>query len=308
MSWGDELIAERLTPGQRITLGLYKKRLARSARIFAQNRLALVGLIMLGVVTLMALLAPVLAPYDPTVNHYHGEGDPKILERPTLEHPLGTTHLAEDVLSQLIWGSRISLFVGLMSGFVVLVVGVSVGLAAGYYKGWVDLVLMRFVDALYAIPAIPLVLVITMFVGSSVWNVILAMALVLWRNMARIVRSETLSISERPFVKAARASGAGDLRIMYIHIAPILLPIVLVETTFVIGAAILIEAGLSFLGLGAGELMSWGTMLQLTFTTGAIRRAWWWVVPPGVAITGLVVAFFYISRGIEDVTNPRLDR
>lgn len=301
-------IAARLTESQRIRLTLYKKRTINAAHVYARNKVAIVGLAVLLLVTFTAFFAPVLAPYHPQDNFYHEEGNPKTLEPPTTDHPLGTTHLAQDVLSQLIWGSRVSLFVGVMSGLVVLLVGTTVGLVAGYYKGWVDAVLMRFVDALYAIPAIPLVLVITMFVGSSVWNIIIAMALVLWRNMARLVRSETLSVSERPFVKAAKASGASDVRIMYIHIAPNLVPLMLVEVTFVMGAAILIEAGLSFLGLGAGDLMSWGTMLQLTFTTGAIRHAWWWVVPPGVAITALVVGFFYISRGIEDVTNPVLDR
>jgi peptide/nickel transport system permease protein len=189
-----------------------------------------------------------------------------------------------------------------------LVIGTTVGLFAGYYKGKVDLILMRVVDVLYGIPALPLVLIIAMFFGNSVWNIVIAMALVLWRTMARLVRSQTLSLAEQPFVKAAKAAGASDLRIMYIHIAPNLVPLMLVEGTFVMGAAILVEAGLSFLGLGAANMVSWGTMLQLTFTSGAIRSAWWWVLPPGLSITLLVVAFFYVSRGIEDITNPVLER
>jgi peptide/nickel transport system permease protein len=132
------------------------------------------------------------------------------------------------------------------------------------------------------------------------------MMLVLWRTSARLIRSETMSLAEQPFVKAARASGASDARIMFVHIAPILVPIMLIEGTFVAGSAILLEAGISFLGLGATEMMSWGVMLQLTFSSGAIARAWWWVIPPGLSITILVVSFFYISRGIEDVTNPQI--
>lgn len=305
-SWS--LLDDRLTENQRITLELYRERLWKAARIYRQNRPAMIGLGVLVTVLVMAVAAPLLAPYDPNENFYNDAGQPEALEPPSVKHPMGTTHLAKDVLSQLIWGSRVSVIVGFLSGLTVLVVGTTVGLVSGYYKGTVDLVLMRFVDVLYGIPAIPLVLVITMFVGNSVWNIIIAMTLVLWRNMARLVRSQTLSLSERPYVKAAKAAGASDLRIMYLHIAPNLAPLMLVEGTFVMGAAILIEAGLSFLGLGAAEMTSWGTMLQLTFTTGAIRSAWWWVLPPGLSITAMVVGFFYISRGIEDITNPVLER
>lgn len=308
MSAVDAFIDARLSKNQRITLELYKERLRSAAHIYRQNRPAMIGLGVIVVILVMALTAPVLAPYDPNENFYNDAGQPMDLQPPSVAHPLGTTHLAKDVLSQLIWGSRVSVIVGLFSGLTVLLVGTTVGLIAGYYKGTVDLVLMRFVDVLYGVPAIPLVLVITMFVGNSVWNIIIAMALVLWRNMARLVRSQTLSLAERPYVKAAKAAGASDLRIMYLHIAPNLAPLMLVEGTFVMGAAILIEAGLSFLGLGAAEMISWGTMLQLTFTTGAIRSAWWWVLPPGLSITAMVVAFFYISRGIEDITNPVLER
>lgn len=308
MSVVDSFLEERLSKNQRITLELYRERLAKSAHIYRQNRPAMIGLGIILVILVMAVAAPVLAPYDPNENFYNDAGQPMDLQPPSVAHPMGTTHLAQDVLSQLIWGSRVSVIVGLLSGLTVLFVGTTVGLVAGYYKGTVDLVLMRFVDVLYGVPAIPLVLVITMFVGNSVWNIIIAMALVLWRNMARLVRSQTLSLSERPYVKAAKAAGASDIRIMYLHIAPNLAPLMLVEGTFVMGAAILIEAGLSFLGLGAAEMMSWGTMLQLTFTTGAIRSAWWWVLPPGLSITAMVVAFFYISRGIEDITNPVLER
>lgn len=308
MSVVDSLLDDRLSRNQRITLELYKERLLSAANIYRQNRPAMIGLGVILVILVMALTAPVLAPYDPDENFFNDAGQPEAMEPPSLDHPMGTTHLAKDVLSQLIWGSRVSVIVGLFSGLTVLLVGTTVGLIAGYYKGTVDLVLMRFVDVLYGVPAIPLVLVITMFVGNSVWNIIIAMALVLWRNMARLVRSQTLSLSERPYVKAAKAAGASDLRIMYLHIAPNLAPLMLVEGTFVMGAAILIEAGLSFLGLGAAEMTSWGTMLQLTFTTGAIRSAWWWVLPPGLSITAMVVAFFYISRGIEDITNPVLER
>jgi peptide/nickel transport system permease protein len=198
--------------------------------------------------------------------------------------------------------------VGLLSGLSVMIVGTSVGLIAGFYKGTVDLLIMRVVDVLYGIPQTPLVLVIALFMGASVWNVILAMVLVLWRTMARIIRSQTLSLSERQFVKSARAAGASNRRIIFYHIAPNILPLMFIQTTITISGAIVLEAGISFLGLGAQDMTSWGTMLQLTFSTGAIREAWWWVLPPGLGITLLVLSFFYLSRALEQITNPEVDR
>jgi peptide/nickel transport system permease protein len=301
------VLDERLSESQRITLDLYRERLAASTRTFMENRAAMVGLLILVAAILLAVFAPWLAPGDPSATSYDEDGLPETLEPPSAEHPMGTTHLGQDVYSQWVYGSRVSLIVGFLSGLSVLVIGTTVGLIAGYYKGLVDHVVMRVVDVLFGIPSVPLVLVIAMFFGSSVWNIIIAMVLVLWRSMARVIRSQTLSVAERPFVKAARATGASDLRIMYIHIAPNLVPLMLVEATFIMGWAIVLEASVSFLGLGATEMISWGVMLQLTFSSGAITDAWWWVLPPGLSITLLVLAFFYMSRGIEEITNPELE-
>lgn len=278
------------------------------AHRFRQNRLSMIALGIVGVTLFMAVFAPYLAPHEPTETVEGPQGGVPTLEEPSMAHPFGTNHLGQDVFSQWIYGAQVSLLVAGFSGLSVLLIGTAVGLTSGYYKGVVDLLLMRVVDILYGIPATPLILIVALFWGSSVWIVIIAMVIVLWRNMARLVRSETLSLSEQPFVKAARASGAGDIRIMFIHIAPNVVPIMIIEATFVMGAAILLEAGISFLGLGATEMMSWGVMLQLTFSSGAIATAWWWVIPPGASITLLVVSFFYLSRGIEDVTNPQQER
>lgn len=301
-----ESVLNQLSTNQRVQFQHYRAQLVSAFAIFRQNRMAMVGATVVGIALLIAVFAPFLAPYEPTDTVYVADGTPATLEPPSARYPMGTNHLAQDILSQWIYGSRVSLLVGFLSGLSVIAIGTTVGLIAGYYKGTVDLVLMRVVDILYAIPATPLVLVVALFWGSSVWTVIIAMILVLWRTAARLIRSETMSLSEQPFVKAARAAGASDLRIMFVHIAPILVPIMLVEGTFVMGSAILLEAGISFLGLGATEMMSWGVMLQLTFSSGAISVAWWWVLPPGLSITALVVSFFYISRGIEDVTNPQI--
>lgn len=296
--------ADWLSESQRVQLGHYRSRVIEMGRQFAANRMALLALGIIGVTVFLAVFAPYLAPYEPTETVYRPDGSVATLQEPNPRFPMGTNHLGQDVLSQWIYGSRVSLLVAFLSGLSVIGIGSVVGLVSGYYKGVVDLVLMRIVDILYAIPATPLVLVVAMFYGSSVWVVIIAMVSVLWRTMARLIRSETLSLSEQPFVKAARAAGASDSRIMFIHLAPVLVPLMLIEGTFVMGAAILLEAGISFLGLGATEMMSWGLMLQLTFSSGAIAVAWWWVIPPGLSITILVVSFFYLSRGIEEITNP----
>jgi peptide/nickel transport system permease protein len=164
---------------------------------------------------------------------------------------------------------------------------------------------MRVVDILYGIPVIPFVLVFALLYGNSLFNIIFAMVILLWRTMARVIRSQTMSLAERPFVKSARAIGASDTRIMASHVAPNLVPLMLIEGIFVTATSILVEATISFLGLGPGNIISWGVMLQLTFTTGAVSHAWWWVLPPGLSITVLVLSLFYISRGMEDATNPQ---
>lgn len=295
-----------ISKARKIALQSYKKRFISTFKVVLRDRAARVGLLILAGFACIAVFAPYIAPFGPTELTTTPIGLPTELGPPNERHPMGTTAIGHDVFSQWVYGARVSFFVGLLSGFSVLVIGTTVGLLAGYYKGTVDLVLMRVVDVLYGIPATPFILVLAMFLGASVWNVIIGMTLILWRTMARVIRAQTLSVSERPFVKAARASGASDLRIMYMHIAPNLVPLMLIETTLVIAWAIMLEAGLSFLGLGATNVVSWGTMLQMTFNTGAIRHAWWWVLPPGLGITLMVMAFFYISRAIEEVTNPEL--
>lgn len=302
-----DIIDEHISESRRATITRLKEQLATVATAIRRDRLARIGLIIMSIFLILTLFGPQLAPYDPNKNFVTSSGAEN-LEPPSLKHPFGTNHVAQDVFSQWIYGARVSVGIGLTAGILVMVIGSTVGLISGYYKGIVDILLMRLVDILYGLPAIPLVLVLALFLGNSVWNVLLAFALVLWRTMARIIRSQTLTLSERPFVKAAKATGASDFRIIYLHIAPNLLPLMFIEATIISGSAIALEAGISFLGYGASEMISWGTMLQMSFVTGAIRTAWWWVLPPGISITLVVVSFFFISRGLEAVTNPEVER
>lgn len=297
-------INDRLTASQRKSLQRYKEQILRVAKAIRRYPSAMAGLVIIVSFFLMAIFAPVIAPYDPMKIHHLANGATNDLSPPTRAHLFGTNHLGRDIFSQWIYGVRVSLLVGFLSGLIILAIGGSVGLISGYYKGTTDVVMMRIVDVLYGIPTEPLILIIALVFGSSVWNIIFAMGLILWRSMARIVRSQALSLSERPFIKAARAAGAGDIRIIYLHMAPNLLPLMLIETTLVIAWAIIVEAGMSFLGFGAQEMVSWGTMLQATFSTGAISFAWWWVFPPGLSITVLVTSFYFVARALEDITNP----
>ena len=228
------------------------------------------------------------------------------LAKPSSEHLFGTTHLGRDIWSQVIYGSRTALMVGILAALVVNILGVTIGLIAGYYRGVLDNILMRIVDIMYGLPLEPFAIILVLIFQPSIWIIILAIGLLTWRTNARIIRSQVLSIVERPFVKAARVAGASDARIMLVHITPNILPLAFLELAVAMGYAITAEATLSFLGLGPPQIYSWGTILHAARLSGAWRTAWWWVIPPGLFICITVVSVFLISRALEVLTNPRL--
>lgn len=230
------------------------------------------------------------------------------LSPPTRKHLLGTTHLGRDVFSQTVYGSRTALMVGMLAAIVVNLIGVNVGLVAGYLRGRIDDLLMRIVDIMYALPLEPFAMILVMIFDPSIWIIILAVGLLTWRTNARVIRSQVLSIARRPFIKAARVAGAGSLRIMYIHIAPNILPLAFLQLAVAAGFAITAEATLSFLGLGPPRIYSWGTILHAARLSGAWRTAWWWILPPGMLIMMTVVSIFFIARALEVLSNPRLKR
>lgn len=297
-----------LSSSQRASLRTTWDRLMTVVGALKRDRVALLSIAVIAFFTFITIFGPSLAPYDPDATQYDAAGDVMTLNSPTIAHPFGTTHLGQDIFSKWLHGVRTTLLVGLAGGVSVMIVGTNVGLIAGYFKGRIDLVLMRIVDITYGMPSLPLILVISMFLGASAMNIILVMILVRWRTMARLIRAQTLSISERPYVKAARAAGASDARIIYSHILPNVVPLIFIETVINVSGAIVLEAGVSFLGAGATETISLGTMLQMTFVTGAIREAWWWVLPPGISISLVVLSIFYISRAVEEITNPEITR
>jgi len=274
-------------------------------RALLRDRLALAGIIIVGGFVLLAVFAPWIAPYDPDTIH-RVDGRVARLQPPSSQFWLGTTNLGRDVFSQVVMGSRIALQVGLLAAAMVTFVGTNVGLIAGYFGGRIDSFLMRIVDILYGIPFTPFVILLVSLLEPSVWNIIIAVSLLTWRTVARISRAQVLSLAERPFVKAARVAGASHLRIMYRHILPNILPIALLEMSFVVAWAIIAEASVSFIGFGDPRAVSWGKILHSAFIAGAVRTAPWWVAPPGIAIVLLVLGVYFITRGLESVVNPRL--
>jgi peptide/nickel transport system permease protein len=260
-----------------------------------------------GVFILVAIFADRLAPFDPQEILFTNTGMLASDIRPSAEHLLGTTSLGRDIYSQLLFGTRSALLVGVTAAFFVVAIGTLVGLMAGYFGGWTETILMRLTDIAFGIPFLPFVIVMSAFLEPSVWNIVLAMALVLWRDTARVIRSQVLSVRERAFVEAARVSGSSDLRILFVHIAPNILPLSFLYGSIAVGWAILTEASISFLGFGDTSIISWGYMLQDAYVSQALSRgAYYWFLPPGIAIVFVVVAGFFISRGYEELFFPKL--
>lgn len=240
---------------------------------------------------------------------YYALGSDRFVNRlapPSSEHWLGTDHLGRDLYSQNVHGSRIALLVGFIGAALVVLIGANIGLIAGYFRGRTETVLMRTVDVMYGIPFEPFALILVLLFEPSLLIVILAVSLLTWRTVARLIRSQVLSLRERPFVKAARVAGASDLRIMYLHIFPNVMPLVFLELAIIVGVSIIAEATLSFLGLGPPQSISWGGILHNARLSGAWRDAWWWNLPPGLLIMTTVLSVFFISRSLELVANPRL--
>jgi peptide/nickel transport system permease protein len=276
-------------------------------REIISDRLALFGLIVLIFFALVAFFAPSLAPHDPMEILTNPEtGKPAILTPPSRYFLFGTTNLARDVFSQVIFGSRIALLVGFTSAIVVTFIGMNVGLLAGYYGGWSDVVLMRIVDIAYSVPFIPFAILLIALLQPNIFILIMIVGLLMWRAPARVIRAQVLSLVQRPYIKAARVAGASNLRIMYLHLVPNILPIVLLYIPLSVGWAIMAEASISFLGFGDPRMVSWGGMLQNAYTTGAMRVAWWWTLAPGISIVLVVISVYFINRALEPFANPSL--
>ncbi|RMG01964.1 MAG: ABC transporter permease [Nitrospirae bacterium] len=268
--------------------------------VFLRNRLAMAGLILVTILFLVAIFAPLLAPYEyDYIDRHH------ILEPPSSAHPFGTDDLGRDVLSRMIYGARVSLSVGFVAVGIATLIGIIIGAIAGYYGGVVDRINMRLVDIMLSIPGFFLILTVIAFVGPGIWNIMIIIGLTSWMGVARLVRAEFLSLRTREYVLAAKAIGASDLRIIFRHMLPNSLAPVIVSAVLGIAAAVLLESGLSFLGLGIQPpYPSWGNIL--TQGQANIEIAWWLSVFPGLAILVTVLAYNLLGEGLRDALDPRL--
>ena len=273
-----------------------------------KDRLAMFGVVLLLMFMVVGIFADQIAPYGPRDRHYDEDNKIRRLETPSTDHWFGTTDVGRDIFSQVVLGTRTALIVGFLAALLVTLVGSVIGIISGYFGGIVDGVLMRIVDFFYAIPFIPFVIVLAAILKPSMWNIILAVSLLSWRTVARIVRSQVLSLSKRPYIKAARVSGASDMRIMFKYILPNVVPLVLLEMAFMVNWAIMAEASISFLGFGDPGTTSWGQILHINYISGYSRTAWWWNVPPGLAIVLLLLSIFFVARSLEELADPRLRR
>jgi peptide/nickel transport system permease protein len=261
------------------------------------------GLAGFSVISLFLLMA-VFASYLGTTDPARTGAVENILQSPSAGFWFGTDDLARDIWSQTIFGSRISLTVGFVAALITVVSGTLVGLIAGFYGKIVEEVLMRIVDFFMMLPELPLMIVLAAVLGPSMWNIILVVTLVSWPTTARVVRSQVLSLKERPFVEASRCIGAGSLRLMFGEILPNVVPLMFAQAVIMVTEAIYAEAVLSFLGLGDPTSISWGMMLHYAFESGVIARAMWWVIPPIASIVALIVSFSLLGTAVSDVLEP----
>lgn len=278
------------------------KRPRRGAWLFTfPGMAAVVGLTLIISLGLAAIFAPVLSPYDPTAR----VGRPFAM--PSADHLLGTNDIGQDILSELIWGARVSLLVGVLSAVLAMVIGTTVGLVAGYYDR-VGAFLMRIVDIVLVLPFLPLLILLAAYLGRSLTNTILIIGFLTWAGTARVIRSQVLSLSQRDYVLAAHAVGAHDRHIVLRHLLPQVTLLVVGQFVEATSAAILLEAALSFLGLGDPLQKSWGGILYWAQVRGAfLTPAWlWWVLPPGLLIVAASLGFALVGFALEQILNPRL--
>lgn len=267
-----------------------------------RNPLAFWGFVIIASVLALALFAPLIAPYDPDAIDVKA-----ILLEPSAAHWMGTDALGRDVFSRMLFGARISLLVGFVAVGIATLIGVVLGAIAGFYRGWVDIVIMRAVDVMLSIPTFFLILAVIAFLTPSIWNIMIVIGLTSWMGVTRLVRAEFLSLREREFVLASATLGAKDGRLIFRHLLPNSLTPVIVSSVLGVASAVLVESGLSFLGLGVQPPQaSWGNIL--TEGKEYIQFAWWLSLFPGMAILLTVLGYNLLGEGLRDALDPRTNR
>lgn len=302
---GDTSGEAPLTPRQ-ITRRRRLLAFRRTWQDFAGHRSGVLGLAVLSVFVLLALFAPVLADRQGLEVTQATGG---VLEPPSGEFWLGTDPRGRSVLTLLIYGTQVSLFVGFLATAISVGLGSLIGLTAGFSDGWAGRILFRFTEWFLVIPFLPLALGLATVLGPSLWTIAFVIGVTSWPATALLLRSQTLSIKERPYLERARVLGAGRWHQVTRHVLPNVMPIIFANTTLTVAVAILSETTLSFLGLGDPTRVSWGSMLGDAFQIGAMTTgSWWYIIPPGICVVLVVLSFTLIGQALEEVFNPRLRR
>lgn len=263
------------------------------------NPLAFSGFVIIAAVMLFAAFAPLIAPFDPEAINVKA-----ILLPPSTTHWMGTDGLGRDVFSRMLFGARVSLMVGIVAVGIATVIGIILGSISGYYRGWVDVFIMRLVDVMLSIPTFFLILAVIAFLTPSIWNIMIVIGLTSWMGVTRLVRAEFLSLRGREFVMASQTLGAHDGRLIFKHLLPNSLTPIIVSSVLGVASAVLVESGLSFLGLGVqAPQSSWGNIL--TDGKEYIEFAWWLSLFPGLAILITVLGYNLLGEGLRDALDPR---
>ncbi len=259
----------------------------------SHSRLRLTGLSILSLFLALAFFAPFIAPYDPWETK-------KPYQPPSQEHRLGTNDIGQDILSELIYASRVSLTIGFMAGLISVFIGATLGMLAGYYRGGVEELIMATGDVVLLVPGLPLMIILAAYLSPSMWNIVLVVGLLWWCSTTRVVHSRVLQLRDMPFVEAARTLGGGDRYIIIHHILINCKEVIYAKFALAVASAMLTEASLSFLGLGDPLNISWGEMIHFAFSRGGFANdMWWWYLPPGLMICACVLGFVMIAMQPE---------
>lgn len=275
-------------------------------RRFKKNKFALFGAAVLLILVILALIAPLVSPYDPYISVKNEQGKIEALQPPSGDHWLGTDKLGRDIFSRMVYGARVSLSVAVVAVLISTSIGIILGLISGYYGGWIDTFVMRVTDVVISFPVLFLVITVSTLLKPSIFNVMIIIGLVSWTTTSRLVRGEVLRIREMEFIEAARALGQNDLFIIFKHIFPNILAPIIVQATLQVAEAILTESSLSFLGVGVQQpIPSWGNMLnEATSITVLQFKPWVWAAP-GFAILLTILSFNFLGDGLRDALDPK---
>lgn len=275
-------------------------RIAGGLRLIVRDKTTLFYFSFLLFVLVLGVLGPLIAPY-PYNDTVYADDRPLISEPPSLSHPLGTNDSGYDVLSRLLYGARPTVITGLLGGGLIIAIGLSIGVTAGYVGGWVDNVLMRFTDVAYGVPLLPFAIVLLTLLGVGFITSVVVIGLLLWRGSARVLRAQVLQIRERPFILAAKATGASTPRIILRHVLPNVAPMAIMFFALGVGYSILLQAGLAFIGVTNPTIPSWGIMIRNAYASGQMSVTWWWSIPPGILISLTVLSTIMFGRSYEEI-------